>query len=41
MGYYTIRMDPDASKIGTIIFPWGKYFYKRLPIGMAGSPDIF
>jgi hypothetical protein len=25
MGYYTIRLDPDASKICTTIFPWGKY----------------
>jgi hypothetical protein len=25
MGYYTIRLDPDASKICTIIPPWGKY----------------
>ncbi len=41
MGYYTIRLDPDASRICTIIFPWGKYSYKRLPIGVAGSPDIF
>ncbi len=24
MGYYTIRLDPDASKIYTVIFPWGK-----------------
>jgi hypothetical protein len=24
MGYYTIRLDPAASKIGTIIFPWEK-----------------
>jgi hypothetical protein len=38
---YTIRLDPDASKICTIIFPWGKYSYKQLPIGIAGSPDIF
>eukprot|EP00804_Cyclotella_cryptica_P003900 CCRYP_015770-RA/>CCRYP_015770-RA protein AED:0.36 eAED:0.40 QI:0/0/0/1/0/0/4/0/335 len=37
MGYYTI----DASKICTIIFPWGKYSYLRLPMGIAGSPDIF
>ncbi len=22
MGYYTIRLNPDASKICTIIFPW-------------------
>ena len=41
MGYYTIRLDPDASRICTIIFPWGKYSYKRLPMGTAGSPDIF
>jgi hypothetical protein len=41
MGYYTLRLNPDASKICTIIFPWGKYSYKRLPIGIAGSPDIF
>jgi hypothetical protein len=41
MGYYTIRLDPDASKICTIIYPWGKYSYKRLPMGIAGSPDIF
>ncbi len=41
MGYYTIRFDPDASKICTIIFPWGRNSYKRLPMGIAGSPDIF
>jgi len=41
MGYYTIRLDPDSSKICTIIFPWGKYSYKRLQMGIAGSPDIF
>ena len=41
MGYYTIGLDPEASKICTIIFPWGKYSYKRLPMGIAGSPDIF
>jgi hypothetical protein len=41
MGYCTIRLDPDASKVCTIIFPRGKYSYKRLPSGIAGSPDIF
>ena len=41
MGYYVIRLDPNASRICTIIFPWGKYSYKRLPMGIAGSPDIF
>jgi hypothetical protein len=41
MGYYTIRLDPDASRICTIIFPWGKYSHKSLLMGIAGSPDIF
>ena len=41
MGYYTIRLDPDASKICTIILPWGKYTYLQLPMGIACSPDIF
>jgi hypothetical protein len=40
MGYYIIRLDPNASRICTVIFPWGKYSYKRLPMGIAGSPDI-
>jgi hypothetical protein len=25
MGYYTIRLDPDASRICTIIFPWENF----------------
>jgi hypothetical protein len=41
MGYYTIKLDPMASKMCTIIFPWGKYSYKRLPVGFGGSADIF
>jgi Reverse transcriptase (RNA-dependent DNA polymerase) len=41
MGYYTIRLSPQAQKLCTIVFPWGKYSYLRLPIGVANSPDIF
>ena len=36
-----IRLDPDSLKICTIILPWGKIAYKRLPMEKAGSPDIF
>jgi hypothetical protein len=41
MGYYTIRLDPQATKMCTIIFPWGKYSYLRMTMGFAGSADIF
>jgi hypothetical protein len=41
MNYYTIRLEPMASEMCTIIFPWGKYSYLRLPMGFAGSADIF
>ena len=35
MGYYTIRLDAEASEMCTIIFPWGKYSYNRLPMGFG------
>jgi hypothetical protein len=41
MGYYTIRLNPMAVKMCTIIFPFGKYSYLRLPMGMSGSAGIF
>ncbi len=41
MGYYSIRLDPDTFRICTIIFPGEKYSYKRFPMGIVGSPDIF
>ncbi len=43
MGYYTIRLDPRAVEMFIIIFPWGKNSYQsqRLPMGYAGSADIF
>jgi hypothetical protein len=34
MGYYHIKLDTDAQKLCTIMFPWGKYDYKRLPMGI-------
>jgi hypothetical protein len=41
MGYYTIIIDPTDAEMCTIIFPWGKYSYQRLPMGSAGLADIF
>jgi hypothetical protein len=33
MGYYTIRLDPDATKICTILFPWGGIFLQAINNG--------
>ncbi|MGH7974221.1 MAG: reverse transcriptase/ribonuclease H family protein, partial [bacterium] len=41
MGYFTIRLNPDAQRYCTIVLPWGTYKYLRLPLGVANSPDIF
>ncbi len=41
MGYHTIRLDPATAKMCTIIYPRGKYYYQRLPMGFPGSADIF
>ena len=40
MGYYHIVVSSDARKICTIIMPFGKYEYQRLPMGLCNSPDI-
>ena len=39
MGYYHIQISKNASNLCTIIIPWGKYWYNRLPMGVANSPD--
>ena len=41
MVYYHIQLRSNASSLCTIILPWGKYHYKRLPMGIANSPEIF
>jgi dihydroorotate dehydrogenase len=43
MGYYHIKLDADAQKLCTIVFPCNmrKYKYKRLPMGIKIAPDVF
>ncbi len=41
MGYYHLKLDAETMKICAIVFPWGIYRYRRLPMGVACSPDIF
>ena len=41
MGYYHIHFRKQAINMCTIIQPWGTYCYKRLPMGVSNSLDIF
>ena len=41
MGYYHITLTPFSQRLCTIVLPWGKYSYQRLPMGLKNSPDIF
>ena len=41
MGYYHIELDPESSRLCTIVLPWGKYKYCKLTMGLYNSPDIF
>jgi len=41
MGYYHIELSPHSKRLCTIVLPWGKYEYQKLPMGLCNSPDIF
>ena len=41
MEYYHIGLNKNASNLCTIIILWGKYWYKRLTMGIDNSLDIF
>jgi len=41
MGYYHLTLDLATREICSLIFPWGRYRYKRLPMGASTAPDVF
>jgi hypothetical protein len=41
MGYYHIELSPFSKRLCTIVTPFGKYEYQRLPMGLCNSPDNF
>jgi Reverse transcriptase (RNA-dependent DNA polymerase) len=40
-GFYHFGLSERTKKICTMIVPWGKYQYERLPQGLKISPDVF
>ena len=41
MGYCHFRLGENASNLCKIMLTWGKYRYKRLPMGVANSQEFF
>ena len=41
MGYYHILLDKYSQNLCITILPWGKFKYKKLPMGIAIAPDIY
>ena len=41
MGFYHIELNPASKALCTIVLPFGKFEYQRIPMGLCNSPDIF
>jgi hypothetical protein len=41
MGYYHFRLSDKLSDMSTFMLPFGLFKYRRLPMGLNISPDLF
>ena len=41
MGFWQIPLTEDSAKLTTFITPFGRFFFKRLPFGIASAPEHF
>ena len=40
-GYYQVPLEDEASKLTTFLMPSGRYRFKRAPMGLSCSSDVF
>ena len=40
-GYHQVELDEDSRHLTTFLLPWGKYRYRRGPMGLKSTSDIF
>ena len=41
MGFFQIQLDYESQLLTTFGTPWGRYRYKRLPMGITSAPEIY
>ena len=40
-GFYQIKMDSKSTEYTCFSTPFGRYVYKRLPMGISSAPEVF
>ena len=41
MGFFQIQLDKQSQLLTCFNTPWGRYMYKRLPMGIKSAPEIY
>ena len=40
-GFFQIKLDQESALLTAFNTPFGRYFYKRLPMGISSAPEIY
>ena len=40
-GFYQIKINPGSAPLTCFMTPFGRYFYKRLPMGISSAPEHY